>query len=156
MVKSAELDKKTERFHSMITYDEATDMDTVLFCVPELRGCREFPTFLYNPIFGFVQMPRRERILRNPERAHYKNVWITLNDCHPGDILLPPARFKVFSFGRLSEDIAPSIAPRYEEKARYEENPEYRREFARNSVRIPAPVSVVGDQEFNGTWFLKT
>uniref|UniRef100_A0A8R1EWK2 Uncharacterized protein n=2 Tax=Caenorhabditis japonica TaxID=281687 RepID=A0A8R1EWK2_CAEJA len=120
----------------------------ILFHVQNARGCKDLPFFMKDPIFGVLHTPQAFRIRRMPEQLVYNDAWVTLNYCHPGDALLPPAKFALCPVGENPDDTAVPVAEVADsELDDAEENPEDRIEFARNRADVPPVFAAVNENE---------
>lgn len=79
---------------AVVKRNNRTQTEVIWFHIEETCGCLELPFLISAPLFGLVATPLNFRIPKTPHCYRYHDVWITLNDCHPGEIIKPQAKFK--------------------------------------------------------------
>ncbi|EGT57101.1 hypothetical protein CAEBREN_24184 [Caenorhabditis brenneri] len=72
---------------------------TIWFHVPEASGCDELSFAISTDLFGLVQSATHSRTPLRPAKHKYRNLWIAINDCHPGEIIKPQLKFKYMAMG---------------------------------------------------------
>ncbi|ULT98583.1 hypothetical protein L3Y34_000151 [Caenorhabditis briggsae] len=93
-IESIRVNERTPTIRAVIVRNVETEKAAIWFHVPRARGCKELPFLLNSPQFGLLQTPNIFRIRRQPDHFTFENIWISLNDCHPGEAIKPFAKFK--------------------------------------------------------------
>ncbi|CAI2349810.1 unnamed protein product [Caenorhabditis sp. 36 PRJEB53466] len=129
--------------------ERTTGKEDICFHVPSAIGCKEMPYFIRCPIFGLLHTPRMFKIRKEPHTVKWRDIWVALNDCHPGEILLPAAKFKVVAMGDGDQfaEVMNTPEAHDDEKDGYfndeEPAPVNRREYAINNANVPGTFQTV-------------
>ncbi|EFP02549.1 hypothetical protein CRE_02447 [Caenorhabditis remanei] len=157
---------KNKREVTDIEEDDEEEMKPQIqywFYVPATRGCKELPFLLQSTEFGLLQTPQIFKMRQNPHYFRFSNIWLTLNDCHPGEMMKPPAKFKFIYIGEdvnipcksVPAVVVHSTTPDYpdlssdlEDDSIRTEDETLRREYAANEANVPAVFPAMRDDEF--------
>uniref|UniRef100_A0A1I7UWY6 Lignostilbene-alpha,beta-dioxygenase isozyme III n=1 Tax=Caenorhabditis tropicalis TaxID=1561998 RepID=A0A1I7UWY6_9PELO len=154
ILESVEVDQKEPYHRAVVVRDEVLKQDTIWLNEKKARGCKELPFLLSTLNFGLVQTPKDFKVRKHPDHFEFSDIWITMNDSHPGDFIKPPAKFKFSGIGNIDR-ISKPIEPVYVEStgSDYPDlssdlDESISRETALNDVNVPRVYQAITDEEF--------
>ncbi|CAL2035247.1 unnamed protein product [Caenorhabditis brenneri] len=144
---------------AVVMKNHRTQIESIWFHIKSARGCNELPFAISTELFGLFQAPNNFRFPVRPGNYTYRDVWIAINDCHPGEIIKPQLKFKYVAVAELEmiqadalricpKVVVVSNVPDYPDSLSGVDDSFIEAESVMNNVDVPPVFAAMPDEEF--------